>query len=75
MIYVDDNDGGLHNNKMVDDVLAFEKALRSRNYSGLNLQVEVIKGENHHSVFPGLLSRGLMGPFLLKSDFLDEACQ
>lgn len=60
MIYVDDNDGSLNNKKMADDVLAFEKILRSRNYSGLNLRVEVIKDENHHSVFPGLLSRGLM---------------
>jgi len=60
MIYADDNDGSLNNQKMADDVLAFEKILRSRNYSGLNLQVEIIKDENHHSVFPGLLSRGLM---------------
>jgi len=66
MIYVDDNDGSLTNQKMADDVLAFEKILRSRNYSGLNLQVEVIKGENHHSVFPGLLSRGLMAAIPLK---------
>jgi len=66
MIYADDNDGSLNNKKMADDVLAFEKALRSRNYSGLNLQVEVIKGENHHSVFPGLLSRGLMAAIPLK---------
>jgi uncharacterized protein len=66
LIYADDNDGSLHNNQMVDDVLAFEKILRSRNYSGLNLQVEVIEGENHHSVFPGLLSRGLMAAIPLK---------
>lgn len=66
MIYVDDNSGNLNNKKMVDDVLAFEKALRSRNYSGLNLQVEVLKDENHHSVFPGLLSRGLMAAIPLK---------
>jgi uncharacterized protein len=66
MIYVDDNDSSLNNKQMADDVLAFEKILRSRNYSGLNLQVEVIKGENHHSVFPGLLSRGLMAAIPLK---------
>lgn len=66
MIYVDDNDSSLNNQKMADDVLAFEKVLRSRNYSGLNLQVEVIKDENHHSVFPGLLSRGLMAAIPLK---------
>ncbi|MDR7090832.1 alpha/beta hydrolase [Cellvibrio fibrivorans] len=66
MIYVDDNDGNLNDKKMAEDVLAFEKALRSRNYSGLNLQVEIIKNENHHSVFPGLLSRGLMAAIPLK---------
>lgn len=60
MIYVDDNDSQLNNKKMADDVLAFEKVLRSRNYTGLRLEVEVIAGENHHSVFPGLVSKGLM---------------
>lgn len=66
MIYADDNDGSLTNQRMADNVLAFEKVLRSRNYSGLNLQVEIIKDENHHSVFPGLLSRGLMAAIPLK---------
>jgi predicted alpha/beta superfamily hydrolase len=55
--------GSLEN---VDDLLKMEKQLRSRHYSGLNLKVEVIKGENHHSVFPGLLSRGLMAAIPLK---------
>lgn len=66
MIYADDNDSSLNNKKMAGDVLAFEKVLRSRNYSGLNLQVEIIEDENHHSVFPGLLSRGLMAAIPLK---------
>lgn len=60
--------GSLENdyNPMVDDLLEMEKQLRSRNYTGLSLQVEVIKNENHHSVFPGLLSRGLMAAIPLK---------
>lgn len=66
MIYVDDNDSALNNKKMADDVLAFEKALRSRHYPDLNLEVAVIEGENHHSVFPGLLSRGLIASIPLK---------
>jgi predicted alpha/beta superfamily hydrolase len=66
MIYVDDNADTLNNKAMADDVLAFEKVLRSRNYSGLDLQVEVIKGENHHSVFPGLVAKGLMAAIPLK---------
>lgn len=60
VIYVDDNDGSMSDNKMAEDALAFEKQLRSRNYEGLKVRVEVIRGENHHSVFPGLLSKGLM---------------
>lgn len=54
--------GSLENdyNPMVDDLIKMEKQLRSRNYSGLNLRVEVIKDETHHSVFPGLLARGLV---------------
>lgn len=51
---------------MVKDLLAMEKQLRSRNYEGLKLHVEVMKGENHHSVFPGLLSKGLMATLPLK---------
>ncbi|HTF95141.1 MAG TPA: alpha/beta hydrolase-fold protein [Cellvibrio sp.] len=66
MIYVDDNDSNLNNKKMADDALAFEKILRSRNYTGLRLEVEVIAGENHHSVFPGLVSKGLMAAIPLK---------
>lgn len=60
MIYVDDNEGSLMDQKMADNVLAFEKVLRSRNYAGLQVETEIIKGENHHSVFPGLVSKGLM---------------
>ena len=66
MIFVDANDDSLNNKKMADEALAFEKQLRSRNYEGLKLRVEVIKGENHHSVFPGLLSKGLMAALPLK---------
>lgn len=60
--------GSLENdyNPMVDDLLKLEKQLRSRKYSGFHLKVEVIKDENHHSVFPGLLSRGLMAAIPLK---------
>ena len=68
MIYVDDNDGSLNDRKMADNVLEFEKTLRSRKYTGLKLRVEVIKNENHHSVFPGLLSRGLMAAIPLKNE-------
>lgn len=51
---------------MVKDLRDMEKQLRSRNYKGLNLKVEVLANENHHSVFPGLLSKGLMATIPLK---------
>ena len=47
-------------NSMLTDAQTFEKSLRSHNYINLKLQVEVLKNENHHSVFPALLSKGLM---------------
>lgn len=67
MIYVDDNEGSLTDQKMANNVREFEKVLRSRNYAGLRIQTEVIKGENHHSVFPGLVSKGLMAAIPLKN--------
>ncbi|MES2825689.1 MAG: alpha/beta hydrolase-fold protein [Pseudomonadota bacterium] len=58
MIYVDADATGI--NSMVKDVRLFEKQLSSHKYTGLSVYVEVIKNENHHSVFPALLSKGLM---------------
>ncbi len=57
-IYVDAD--STRTNSMVADVLTLEKSLRSRNYKSLRLDIEVLKNENHHSVFPALLSKGLM---------------
>lgn len=65
MIYVDADVTG--KNSMVTDVLTFEKSLRSRAYKSLKLHVEVLKNENHHSVFPALLSKGLMRSIPIKS--------
>jgi predicted alpha/beta superfamily hydrolase len=67
MIYVDDNAGSLTDQKMADNAQAFERVLRSRNYAGLRVETEIIKGENHHSVFPGLVSKGLMAAIPLKN--------
>lgn len=60
--------GSLENDyyPMVTDLLEMEKQLRSRNYEGFHLRVEVLQDENHHSVFPGLLSKGLMATLPLK---------
>ena len=60
--------GSLENDyyPMVTDLLAMEKQFRSRNYEGFNLRVEVLQGESHHSVFPSLLSKGLMATLPLE---------
>lgn len=55
MMYV----GSLDDSTMID-LLMFEKQLRSRNYQGLKLHVEVLKDETHHSVFPALVAKGLI---------------
>jgi predicted alpha/beta superfamily hydrolase len=60
LIYVDDNKGSVTDQKMANDTKEFERILTSRNYSGLRVKAEIIKGENHHSVFPGLVAKGLM---------------
>ena len=45
---------------MVDDLLEFETQLRARQYPNLKMTVEVLQGETHYSVFPALLSKGLV---------------
>lgn len=44
---------------MVADLRGFERALRSRAYPGLALETEVVAEEDHLSVFPAIISRGL----------------
>jgi predicted alpha/beta superfamily hydrolase len=45
---------------IVDDTLLFEKTLKSRNYSGLQIQSQIIADEDHLSVFPSMISRALV---------------
>jgi len=47
------------NNKMVSQMLAFEKQLGSRHYAGLSLKAEVLANETHLSSFPVMVSNGL----------------
>ena len=46
-------------NDLVADMAAFEKALKSRKYPGLQVQSKVLDDEDHLSVAPGILTRGL----------------
>jgi predicted alpha/beta superfamily hydrolase len=45
---------------MVGDMRAFEHRLASRGYPGLSIGSEVIEGEDHLTVFPATISRGLL---------------
>ena len=45
---------------MVGDAQAFARALASRRYAGLKLRTDVIAGEDHLTVAPALVTRGLM---------------
>lgn len=45
---------------MVGGHLKFANRLRSRNYQGLKLEDEVVKGTDHYSTFPVGLSKGLI---------------
>ena len=45
---------------MIAELQEFEKALRSRNYAGLKLTTEIIPDEDHLTVFPAIITRGLL---------------
>lgn len=44
---------------MVEEMLAFETQLKSRNCQGLSIQSKVLVGLSHHSAFAVLLTYGL----------------
>lgn len=48
------------NGDMVGDMRAFERRLEARGYPGLSIDSEVIADEDHLSVFPATISRGLL---------------
>ncbi|MBL8508640.1 MAG: alpha/beta hydrolase [Chitinimonas sp.] len=45
---------------MVKDMQRFEQQLKGRGYPGLSIRSEVIKDEDHLTVFPALITRGLL---------------
>ena len=47
-------------NDLVKDMLAFEKQLRARRYRHLQVSAYVIPDEDHLTVFPAVISRGLV---------------
>ncbi len=44
---------------MVADLREFDAALKARRYAGLRTQLQVFEGEDHASVFPVVLTRGV----------------
>ncbi|GFE80644.1 hypothetical protein GCM10011487_26440 [Steroidobacter agaridevorans] len=48
------------NNDMVRDLRKFEAQLRSRRYPGLRIDSNVIDDEDHLTVYPSAITRGLM---------------
>lgn len=48
------------NNDMVRDLRKFEAQLRSRRYPGLRIESKVIDDEDHLTVYPAAITRGLM---------------
>lgn len=51
---------------MVGDLQGFEKALASRNYPGLKLRSELVSDEDHLTVFPTIVTRGLQWALSVK---------
>lgn len=45
---------------MVGDLARFNAQIRQRNYRGLDWVSKVLPGEDHATVFPLLITRGLM---------------
>ncbi|MCK9687372.1 alpha/beta hydrolase [Scleromatobacter humisilvae] len=45
---------------MVGDTQAFARALASRHYPGLRVRTDIVAGEDHLTVAPALITRGLM---------------
>ena len=47
-------------NDMIGDMRAFERTLKARRYPSLSIGSQVIADEDHFTVFPSLISRGLL---------------
>ncbi|HEY9067187.1 MAG TPA: alpha/beta hydrolase-fold protein [Burkholderiaceae bacterium] len=52
--------GGRREDDIVEDVRAFERVLKSHGYPGLHVQSRVFADEDHLTVGPAILTRGLM---------------
>ena len=49
--------------KMVSEMLDFEKRLRSRAYTSLNIKSLVVQDEDHMTVYPSFITKGILWAF------------
>ncbi len=52
-----------NNSDMVSEMLAFEQRLLSRNYSDLNIKSIIIPDEDHFTVYPSFITKGILYAF------------
>lgn len=58
-MYIGSEENKNNHKSMVEDVLFYEKKLKSRQYKGLNISTRVLEGATHFSAFSLLLTDGL----------------
>jgi predicted alpha/beta superfamily hydrolase len=56
-------EGQYPGSRMVSNLKEFYQRLEDRHYAGLEMEMVVMAGETHHSVFPGAFSKGLRSVF------------
>ncbi|MDQ2077991.1 alpha/beta hydrolase, partial [Marinimicrobium sp. ABcell2] len=59
LLYIGQEESKSRRGNMVQDLLRYEKALKSRNYDGLDVKAVVLEGADHSSAFPLLISNAL----------------
>lgn len=59
LLYIGEEERKSRRGNMVQDLLRYEKILKSRNYKGLNVKAVIVDGANHSSAFPSLISSAL----------------
>lgn len=59
LLYIGQEERKSRRGNMVQDLLRYEKSLKSRNYDGLDVKAAVLEGADHSSAFPLLISSAL----------------
>lgn len=59
LLYIGQEESKSRRGNMVQDLLRYEKSLKSRNYDGLDVKAVVLDGADHSSAFPLLISSAL----------------